>query len=345
MDVSLHTELWAAFISYKNRAVGMNIALFLGAGASVPYGKPTTKQFVDILSKESDGHRSFLSYYPSIERVLTAIHDNVEFDKTEGAKWWSMRSDIGAILQGLEKSVHSRIYNIYAWNHAYDENVAKIFSSIFGFVRERGSKITVFTTNYDRSVEEYCTQPERQHECIDGFSPEGGLYTWTGDFAGPRENDADRSVFLYKLHGSLDWGTHNWHGRIKTNVEGQCEFSPELGRDLIIYPTLSENNDGDEMFAEIFDAFSAKLKSQDACIVVGFSFQIEKIRKQFAKFAGAGKTLIVVDPEAHADLQKTILNASPDGGNNQPKQNIHHIRKELSVDTVDSILNQVRALI
>ena len=326
----------------------MNIALFLGAGASVPYNKPTLKALHDVLLKRLDYHNNFLSDFPDTEHALTALQNITRFSKTEGGKWWSKHRDSLDVeeWQKLEKKVHAEIYKIYAWTHDSDVKATIIFSSIFGLIHELKSEITVFTTNYDRSIEEYCGQSEDSLRCVDGFSPRSGRYVWTGYETSSNENDSIRNVLLYKLHGSLDWAMHRRAGRIRTGVEQIYTLTPNHEKNLLIYPALSKNNtESDSLFNIIFDKFTTKLASQDACVVVGFSFRDKRIRERLAEFVNAGKKLVIVDPDKNADFQKIILQALPDHEQEHPKQNIHHIREKLNADTVDSTIDQIRDLV
>ncbi len=241
----------------------------------------------------------------------------------------------------MENEIHGKIYDIYAWKHDFDGTASTIFSSLFDLIQER-SKITIFTTNYDKSVEEYCGLPERNLKCIDGFVPRGGYNVWEGHNADSNENDGKRKVFLYKLHGSLDWTMHKKHGPIRTGVERMCTSVPNHDHDLLIYPTLSKNNaEYNKLFTKIFTGFENELRIQDVCVVVGFSFHDEMIRNQFMKFVEAGKKLIIIDPNPDTNFRHVILGKSQDCDQEQSKQNIHHIQMELSVDSVDSIINQI----
>ena len=334
------------FIFHDKWANGMNVALFLGAGASVPYGKPTIKQLNDILSKESDDIKDFLSYYPSIEHALTAINDINKFNETEGAKWRNREVDAQKYrsLEIMDADLHRAIYRICSWRRDCNKIAADIFSPIFGFVREQGSEITVFTTNYDRSVEEYCAQPQHKSRCVDGFSPRSGRYAWSGDYTGSNGSGGERNVFLYKLHGSLDWKFDGKNRLVKINIEDSCTVLPNVGQDFIIYPTLEKNSaESGKVFAEIFGKFSARLKMQDVCVVVGFSFQDEQIKKRFIEFLNAGKKLIVIDPSKNTGLQKTIK-ALPKDKRERVTQNVHHVKKELSASAVNSTINHIRYL-
>ena len=325
----------------------MNIALFLGAGASVPYGKPATAELNNILSSQINQPNDFLPHFPDIEHTLTAIQDIVKFGETEGGSWFSQRRDnFIEEFKIIEKTIHDQIYQIYSWEHNHDEKASIILSLIFDYIRKQGSEITVFTTNYDRSVEEYCNQPERKLRCIDGFSPEYGQYVWTGYNTNLNENDGTPNVFLYKLHGSLDWAVHKHRGSVNTHVEQIYTNIPNYDKNLLIYPTLLKNYaEHDELFTIIHNEFSQKLHLQSICIVVGFSFRDERIKKQFIEFIKSGKILIVVDPNKDIDFQNMLLKGLPDNNQEQLKHNIHHIPEALGTDTIDSILNQINDLV
>ena len=324
------------------------MALFLGAGASVPYNKPTIKKLDEIFSVKLEKYSDFLSAYPDTEYALTAIQNIIKFSESLGGEWLfkNHAPDVVLRLQDLENKIHAAIYDIYSWDHDYNKIASVIFSSLFNFIQELGSEITVFTTNYDKSVEEYCSQHKHDFRCIDGFFPPGERFVWSRHHTDQNENENMRDVYLYKLHGSLDWTTHSIDGPIKTSVEQMCALAPNLNKDLLVYPTLLKYDaEYDWLFTEIFDEFSKRLEVQDACVVVGFSFRDEKILKRLIEFIKDGKKLILVDPDKDADFQKTILNGLSDSDQKQLERNIYHIPAELSTSTVNSIINQIRDLL
>ena len=64
----------------------MKIALFLGAGASVPYGMPTTRELRDkIQDDDVDFPRKDLmdsAQFPDIEHILSALDELISFAST-----------------------------------------------------------------------------------------------------------------------------------------------------------------------------------------------------------------------------------------------------------------------
>lgn len=187
------------------------IALFLGAGASVPYGKPTTLQLRnDLLGKydaESNPERYYLNSiinftgFQDIEHILQCIREIDDFFTTSaygGAylldklqlkdprRPWELNS-LTTRIKDIRKIVEDEVFKNYSWNHTYDETLNQIFNEIFSLIKKYSREIHIFTTNYDRAVEEYCSISERNCRKIDGFANEEdrNRRLWEGKFNRP----------------------------------------------------------------------------------------------------------------------------------------------------------------
>lgn len=356
----------------------MKIALFLGAGASVPYNKPTTITLKNDLLKKYENNEIFkllLSYqtFTDIEYVLTAVKQVVSFRKTLGGNF--CRTYTGNFthyvseIEKFEEVLESEIFENYSWKHEDDETVTKILTPIFDLIKQKNKDITVFTTNYDRSIEEYCSNPNHQIRCIDGFhlNQYNGRFLWAkGDYGYLGKNDNGTDVFLYKIHGSLNWKKHTKYGIERTTYERKPAADSNYDEDFLIYPTLSPKNEAEskEPYNIILDRFDESLKFLDVCIVIGFSFRDEHINQKFADFVNVGKKLIVIGPNAVTDFRINVLGHEPTeeekehwkqsesqqlheikDDENSVKWDIHFIQKRLEVDTINKIVHDIQRAI
>jgi hypothetical protein len=175
----------------------LKIALFLGAGASVPFGKPTTQQlknqllnkYKKLTASGSDFYyvHSIINYskFQDIEHVLQCIKEIDDFFtmseyggsyllahkltfQHDPTRPWELDSLTGRI-GNIRKIVEDDVFESYAWDHSSDHVLGQIIDRLLGLIRSHSKEIHVFTTNYDRAVEEYCSKKERNCRCIDGF--------------------------------------------------------------------------------------------------------------------------------------------------------------------------------
>jgi len=309
----------------------MRLALFLGAGASVPFGKPTTAQMKDKLRKYAPNNLldemldSFLApyKYPDIEYVLQSVRDVKKFAKSLGGEYFFEHGKNGIFsfkhgtlpfdtfiskIDEIEKSLELAIYENYRWNHDHDSTASGIYDVIFNRLQNHTNSISVFTTNYDRVIEEYCNT-KHNYQCVDGFTrspPHSELNVWNGKFD-VEPNGNVIPVKLYKLHGSLNWKEHVKYGIVKTNEES-LSADPNYARNLVILPTRSPKDEEDQTpFIDLIGMFESFMDKADACIVVGFSFRDLQINKIFKKFVATKKPLIVISPSSMENVCKNLL--------------------------------------
>lgn len=295
----------------------MKVSLFLGAGASAMFGKPTTAEFLKVLPQHlTDDMRPFHDYlvnsleFRDIEYVLQATKDMGSFAQTEIGEWvlpqmplpnQSHRS--GEFLQlssRLEHQIESIIKSYYTWNHAHNPTLLDVYNQIFSNLRSQTDSVTVFTTNYDTAIEMYCIKSGRT--CVDGFVDERGYRTWTGNFDA---QNADNPIRLYKLHGSLDWKLHREFGIIQSLEVGN---NPNIVKDIMIMPTRSPKEEEKATpFSEIFGLMKTEFQNQDACIVVGYSFRDEGVNAVFEEFIRDKKAMIVISPTVIKDLSNNLF--------------------------------------
>lgn len=313
----------------------------MGAGASVPYGKPTTKQFKELLSEKYKLHnnleylRDFLrnDNFKDIEHVLQSIKEIRNFLNGYGGLFFTGNSsplhirfqgnmknfDIDFFkeeMEGVEKVIQKEIFEHYRWNDKSNKVLLKIFNTLFALFEPKNG-IHIFTTNYDNAVETYCDLTQK-HKPIDGFklNVRGRTWEWKNDFS-PPDLDEGIDVFLHKLHGSLDWKQQASGKIVKTHEESQ-PTDPRYQSNSLIYPTLSPKEDeSTEPYKTIIEKFNVFMKTVNFCIVIGYSFR-DHLNHSFMDMLERGHTkLIVISPTAITDLYEHLL-----------KENIPEDKKE-----------------
>ena len=308
----------------------MKIGLFLGAGASVPFGMPTTEglrskiQKFGSVSREEEVLQSFLTNpkYPDIEYVLQAVSDVIKFSRSRGGDFFfshgsgSLRFDSGTLdfnqfinkVVQVEADLEGYIYENYRWKSSYKPQVKEIYDEIFSFLKSNSDSIRIFTTNYDRIIEEFC-HSRGHYRLVDGFErnpTHSEISKWTGNFE-VDNRDGITNVYLYKLHGSLNWKEHEDHGIIKTNEESKSPDS-NFKRNLVVMPTLSPKEEEEvEPFSSIISEFEKNMMKLDGLIVIGFSFRDQGINRIFNKFIQSGKALVVLSPSSMKNVCQNLL--------------------------------------
>ncbi|MEO9307460.1 MAG: SIR2 family protein [Nitrososphaera sp.] len=310
----------------------MKITLFLGAGASTPFGKPTTVQLKDKLSKEFPFslEMPFLprffdhKEYPDIEYILQSVKDIRNFLDSYGGKFFShagfglhFQTNHGQIpfvnfvkdIKKIQDVLEEKIFENYSWRHTEDNNLSYIYDEIFSFIRKYSDQMIVITTNYDRAIEEYCENQNKQIRCIDGFQLSGSRFLWAkGDYGYAGNNNNGNDLFLYKLHGSLNWKKHEKYDIERTTEEWKPK-DPNYEENMLVYPTLSPKDGYEkEPYKSIRDNFVKMMDISDLCIVIGFSFRDIHINDIFLKFLKNGKTIIVISPDAWISYNTNLLN-------------------------------------
>lgn len=364
----------------------MKIALFLGAGASVSFGKPTTLDFKQLLSNrvtktlEGDILQTLLEVpeFTDVEHVFQAIKKLTELNNNHAGTYFSYLFRGGFFsyrngqpvfegfrikLRDVENTIKDEVFNQYSWNVEQNTNVLHIYDEIFGLLQYQTTKIHVFTTNYDRAIEQYCNLRINDFSLVDGFKrnpPESEFSKWTGDFT-PVEQNQRSIVYLYKLHGSLNWKLHATEGLVKTNEEGKPN-DLSYTNNALIFPTLSpKEEEQTEPFNTIIEEFHNFLNDADICIVIGYSFR-DSLNDTFKKFVEKKKIFIVISPTAITDYRINLLKLKPDKESLElwknetysdsgvkatkgVKDTVHLIQKRLDVNNIKEIVHDVKRIL
>ena len=318
----------------------MKVALFLVAGASVPYGMPTTRELRNKLRQGGlDFPRRDLldsDQFPDIEHVLSVLDQLLNFICSRAGHLYARyaneaptskaytpaayRLSVERFKTYVDSSYASKeiieqlITKHYQWDPSNNDIAEKILRPLFDIVRSKDSHVTVFTTNYDTVIEEYCGNPDRHIERIDGFKlhPARHTHAWDGKFA-PQYDDFHTKVLLYKLHGSMNWLADDSGDRRIILQKPDTGASDDRARDMYIRPSLDAKDEAtqNEPYATILGQFEQLLPSFDACIVIGYSFRDPHISGKLVKFVKSGKVLIVLSPTAAADFANNALKGEP----------------------------------
>lgn len=304
----------------------MKLALFLGAGASVQYGMPTTDTLKEMLKEVEFPFKGILTHhdYPDIEYILPALDDIIHFSESDGGKFWvgcaaDQFNDMIRRAKSAKKIIEREIFSRYKWDPSYDSTAQNLLSRLFSLAKSEKGHVTIFTTNFDTVIEEYCGKRDRNTRCVNGFIPHPSrdMHIWRGNFRAV--DDSRPKIFLYKLHGSLSWQKQNIDGRDTIVHKTDTRAAEVPSNDVFIRPTLNVKGQilKEKPYSTIIREFNKTLPSFDACIVIGYSFRDTHISARLVDFIRQGKTVVALSPTATADFSKHALDDTQTAGSVQ----------------------------
>ncbi len=347
------------------RKINGRFAIFLGAGSSYDYGIPTMHEMANILineiKNESDDSifdsksrevlkillankiednsiewniEDFLRY---IQNLIHAVDNEHTFDKTS-----VMISDNEVKKEDLElveNILLKFIASCYELNSPFlrkesDKNI-KYLSDFIEFIGEFQNSINIFTTNNDICIEASLIRLSqiglKEKKCtynlIDGFS--SGLiptFSATNYNYPPPTNRKLVNIFLWKLHGSIDWtfsnpindeNTNNdynddsiihkrWPSEIIESLfHAKAIATKPSDAIIMIFPTpLKYSQTYSNPYMELYQEFRNIITNVEMLLVVGTSFPDKHINSAFKSFLTKDSSLFyIVDPS----IKKTTV--------------------------------------
>jgi hypothetical protein len=306
---------------------GSQVILFLGAGASAALGFRLMGSFMDLLESNVPG--PLLPVLKNIyegprggkdlELVFEAIegYDNMQ-DCCEREPNWRGAVDrrLAHIRQMVQQchDIRNRAEDLVI-RHYSGVEADKVVPHYEGFLtlltESNPSRfLPVFTTNYDTAIEDFVDNAIAKFRIVDGF--EGGLRRyWAPDsayHAYRAEGPGRRTIVLFKLHGSSTWYRHKHTGRI-TNVGSmslRLRDDPQY-ENVLVWPARTKQiQEGPHQLT--YQYLKECLSRAHLCMVIGFSFRDEVIRRYFeeALISNRDLTLVVVDPEADNIISRRL---------------------------------------
>ena len=298
----------------------MKTALFLGAGASVFAGQPTTKELMKRVRKRVQEHEDIQhmdkdrqnyimrvinnTAYSDIEKLYDGIEQMIGINRNPNCKPIIGESDsyntdhvkIIDDLTGLQSTIREVLLDSFSVDPRSHGTIKMTYDRIWKEMKNNGTKeFQIFTTNYDTVMEEYCI--EANLVVANGFVPYRHLSrywsdVWTAETA--------NIVYLTKLHGSINWHRNN-DGEI-VEIGGVEQRSPD--RDILIAPTEGAKHYDGEPFSALMDRFRKEIENVDVLLVIGFSYRDDEIVRIIRSRLENGMAMISVSPDAAVDIRR-----------------------------------------
>lgn len=306
----------------KNSAiVGAPNLLFLGAGASRPYGKLLMGEFIDLFKRKIAGGNNHPFAIPlnssPLLNAICAEHEDLEFLIEEldalGSRDYLEKQSVDRNFPGTGGVQESRWPEFQQIATEARKLLAKLKQEVYLQYRKipdpaqtviltkpirllgNDSHIVVFTTNYDPAVEKFCAMQNLR--LMDGFVHDERTqeYVWSrAAFSEPL--GVVRSLVLFKLHGSANWHRHD--GRIIRGLPTYDIGDPDY-QNVMIYPATRKVATEDPFFTA-YDYLEQCLDEADSCLVIGYSFRDYDTLMRFksATLSNRHLRISVLDPNA-----------------------------------------------
>lgn len=311
--------------------VGAPNLLFLGAGASKPYGKLLMGEFIRSFREKIESFPEHLggiriNSSPLLDAICAKKEDleflieeldalssrdyleKESFDPNPpgsgpfGQQWrWPDFQKLAIEARRLLTLLKKEVYHAYRGipDPAQTSVLAKPISLLYSGTHP----MVVFTTNYDPAVEEFCTV--QNFRLTDGFvRTQARNDVWDRShfdrFALPEPGTAEAqelSLMLFKLHGSANW--FKTQGRIVIS-HPMYTTDPEYPN-VMIYPATRKVAI-EEPFFTAYDYLEQCLDKAESCLAIGYSFRDYDTLMRFksAKLSNKHLKIAVLDPNAEA---------------------------------------------
>lgn len=333
-------------MTYNPLITGNPLIIFLGAGASKPYGKMLMSEFVKYLEKEKGfGNNPLFQEIISMPDGRDLEHLFEELDEWSRKGYHKGRTTVQPLLgprkRGLESAtvnefedladaasrlqtdLREEVFNAYSNidDGPKHKAVIRLFEELFPALlvnpRVPTSHFVVFTTNYDPVIETFCQDQSKRgaYKLCDGFASQTGanaeIALWHPDSFHNLDLSADSRthVVLFKLHGSTNWYRRG-NQFVKTELPIYTPNHPNL-ENLLIYPAKRKVA-LEEPYFTAYDYFQRTLEGQEErdklCIVIGYSFRDYDAlsRLRSASRQNPNLKLLVIDPRAKDLCSQTL---------------------------------------
>jgi len=289
-----------------------DVIFLLGAGCSVDAGIPTVNQMVhEIESKlihtdEWEKYRQLYYYIKSaviysdgifgefdrvvgIERLMIVLS---ELEKKEKnivypfiANWNNRLIDLaGTNFEKIKELRELITRQLLKWVKLPNYQPAQYYKRFYDFQQELGYPIRMFSLNYDLCLE------HSQPNAVDlelGFDDNGEWNSYRFDLS---NQAVSAGIYLYKLHGSIDWTRDSEHNNI-LQLAAHPVDTPDL-----IFGTEVKMQSIDPYLFNVYELRNYLLACK-LVIVIGYSFSDDYINSLLrqALQKDVGRAILIID--------------------------------------------------
>jgi hypothetical protein len=294
------------------------LIILLGAGASVDAGIPASGQMITKLETLLESERTWEDYrplyhfvkaslissevmrgkassIPDIERVvntLSELEKNTECALYPFMSGWHQRlvELAGRDFDGVKKFRSLILNRLRDWISLQSYSTTRYYESFYRLREELKFAIRIFSLNYDLCLEKNAGTRELEL----GFDPESEVWDFRR-FESRDETGPD--IYLYKLHGSIDWYRDKDHGNVL-----KLSATPRASPDLIF------GTDYKMQYIDpyLFYAYEFRRYSLESRVIltIGYSFRDDHINGIIAQALqnNRDRVLVAISPTAFKDI-------------------------------------------
>lgn len=264
--------------------------------------KETECEFDSIVKKEGDNLEKCLNVMYSARSYYSGLEDS---DKEEQKKIESQKSLYDSLIKKIENHIFNSI-NISFESEAGQKVLAyyKTFYQKIALRNKDNSRIRVFTTNNDL-FNEIALDALNIHY-INGFS--GGLHKFFNpaifnytcskrmDTSIDKYEPVENMVYLYKIHGSVNWRETKDAGNNYFEIEEVIPSETKADGSVLIYPTPTKQDKSlGSPYVDLFREFQNKLlEPHSVLFVIGYSFSDRHVNDIIYRALATNSTINVV---------------------------------------------------
>jgi SIR2-like domain len=310
----------------------------------------------------------------NLEKFLGTLHSLYFFYETTGQEKVAEAKRVDEIIKKARNFLLGKCLNETNRTKGIDQELVDLYKSFYRKLLYRNSNLpkpNIFTTNYDLYSE--IALDKLGIHYVNGFS--GGIKKYFNptifnyalaekmDLSQSKWSVIDNFVYLYKIHGSLNWIQDEEDSKLfKVREIQETSYANLEKKDVImIHPTpLKQNASMGSPYSDLFREFQKKLmQNNNVLITLGYSFNDEHINNLiYQAFTIPSFRLIVLgDQKASKDIEKLQSLDDPRiwiiGGELEDKSKLHYFKgfvqkilPDLSNDEIDhKIENAIRKLL
>ena len=245
----------------------------------------------------------------NIEEILGTLYSEKVFLEGMGDDMSDDYELCNGLINKIEKVIYDKLtpcLNAKGMT-ATTRNVLDSYKRLYSKVTNRNkdlARINVFTTNNDLFNETALDSLNIHY--VNGFS--GGLkkyfnpaffnYTFSKrmDTSLEKFEPVNNMVYLYKIHGSVNWVEDDMENNSYFNIRELSELPEEYDGAAMIYPTpLKQNKSLGSPYVDLFREFQHKLlEANSVLFVIGYSFNDEHINDIIYRSLVTNTSLILV---------------------------------------------------
>ena len=384
--------------SFSKVLDGKNLSFLLGCGCSsyqiesnpgiwedigIPTMAPLAEEFyesvmpeddIEWLLSEMDFNIEDISFKKNLEKFLGALHSIHYFYDAVGKKDSDNSKKIGELIKLARDFLIRKCLNEQNRATAADKALVELYKTFYRKLLYRNSNLpkpNIFTTNYDLYSE--IALDKLGIHYANGFS--GGIRKYFNptifnyalaekmDLSQSKWSVIDNFVYLYKIHGSLNWIQEEEDSKLfKVQEIQETSYDNLVLKEVImIHPTpLKQNASMGSPYSDLFREFQKKLmQNNNVLVTLGYSFSDEHINNLiYQAFTIPSFRLIVLgDPNTSEEVKKLMSLNDPRvwiiGGELEDTSKLHYFKgfienilPDLSNDEIDNkIENAIRKML